>query len=129
MIEFEGRCPLCDIRMENFARNLICDQKRYDFPYQLCICHRHGIYVWRGKKNELFDLSNRVNQATSIEPLEPEVIKRINESGDMSTVLDYKPMVLACPYCKNTWRQYDPNGHFLRSEKLFCPFCGVEIPK
>ena len=62
MIEFEGRCPLCDIRMENFARNLICDQKRYDFPYQLCICHRHGIYVWRGKKNELFELKAKLQE-------------------------------------------------------------------
>ena len=129
MIEWEGRCPLCDIAMRDSARNLICDNKRYNFRYRFYICHRHGIYVWRGKKNELFDLSKRIKQAINIAPLEPEVAQRINESGDMTTLSDYKPVTLKCPYCKNSWRQYAPDGHFLRFENLFCPFCGVEIPK
>jgi hypothetical protein len=130
LIEFEGECPLCRIGMKDKARNLICDQKRYNFLYRFYYCHRHGYYVWRGKKNELFDLSKRINQATSIEPLEPEVAKRLNDSDSMPTLSDYKPVALKCPYCKSTWRQYDPNGHVLRFEKfLFCPFCRLQLPK
>jgi len=128
MWETKGRCPLCDIAMQDGAKNLICDFKRYNFPYRFYFCHRHGIFVWRGRKHELFDLSKRINEAINIEPLEPEVTKRFAEYGShMPTLSDYKPVRLKCPYCKNTWRQYNPT--FLHLDRIFCPFCGVEIPK
>jgi uncharacterized protein with PIN domain len=128
MVEIEGRCPLCGIVMQDYAKNLLCDYKRYNFPYRFYFCHRHGVYVWRGKKHELFDLSKRIDQAISVEPLEPEVLKRINESRSyMPMISDYKPVKLKCPYCKNEWRQYDPK--FLHLDKLYCPFCRVEMPK
>ncbi|MEM3798381.1 MAG: hypothetical protein QXY74_08140 [Candidatus Bathyarchaeia archaeon] len=128
MHEIEGRCPLCDTAMQDCARNLICDYKRYNFPYRFYFCHWHGIYVWRRKKHELFDLPKRMNQAISIEPLEPEVIKRFTNSGShMPTLSDYKPVMLKCPYCNLKWRQYDPK--FLRLDSVFCPFCHVEITK
>lgn len=123
-----GRCPLCGIVMRDIARNLICNNKRYNFPYRFYFCHRHGIYVWRGGKHELFDLSKRLNQAVSIEPLEPEVMKRFTDAGPhMSTLSDYKPVTLKCSYCNHAWKQYNPE--FLHLDKIFCPFCGVEMPK
>lgn len=128
MRETKGRCPLCGIVMRDYAKNLICDYKRYNFRYRFYLCHRHGIYVWRGRKHELFDLSKRINQAISIDPLEAEVTKRFTESGShISTLSDFKPVRLKCPHCKNAWRQYDPK--FLRLDRVFCPFCEVEIPK
>jgi len=128
MRETEGCCPRCGIRMQDYAKNLICDHKRYNFPYRFYFCHRHGIYVWRGKKHELFDLSKRINQAISIEPLELEVIKRFTDSDShMPTLSDYKPVRLKCPYCKNVWKQYD--SEFLHLDRIFCPFCGTEKPR
>jgi len=122
--ETEGRCPLCNISMQDYAKNLICDYKRYNFPYGFYFCHRHGIYVWRGRKHELFDLSKRINQAINVEPLEAEVKKRFTESkSHMPTLSDYKPIVLKCPFCKQTWKQYDPK--FLHLDRVFCPFCRV----
>jgi len=126
MFEFEGRCPLDDIVMQDYAKNLICDYKRYNFPYRFYFCHYCGIYVWRGKRHELFDLSKRMNQAISVEPLEPEVMKRLVESGRMPTLSDYKIVKMKCPHCKNEWRQYNPK--FLHLDKQYCPFCRVEIP-
>ena len=126
--ETEGSCPRCGIVMQDYAKNLICDYKRYNFPYRFYFCHRHGIYVWRGRKHELFDLSKRINQVISVEPLETEVKKRFLEyKSHMPTFSDYNPVMLKCQYCKRTWKQYNPE--FLHLDRVFCPFCGVEIPK
>jgi len=133
--EWEGRCPLCNKGMQDVARNLICDYKRYNFPFRFYHCNRHGVYVWRGSRHELFDLSKRLNQATKIESLEPEVIQRFAESdGHMPTISDYKPVNMKCPSCdggskKNgEWNQH--HGYLTLStgnKTLFCPWCSAEI--
>lgn len=118
MHEAQGSCPLCGIAMRDKAKNLICDYKRYNFPYRFYFCHWHGVYVWRGKKHELFELSKRVNQAINIEPLETEVRNRFDT---MPTLLDYKPVRIQCSICGHAWKQHSLK--FLHSDKIVCPFC------
>ena len=129
--EIKGRCPLCPsigTVMQDFSKNLICDYKRYNFPYRFYHCQRHGVFVWRGNKHELFDLSKRMSQVSSIEPLESEVLKRYKESGYMPTLTDYKIVKMKCPYCDSEWEQHD--GFLVgNKETVFCPFCKVEISK
>ena len=134
--EWEGRCPLCNKVMRDLARNLICDYKRYNFPFRFYHCNRHGIYVWRGSRHELFDLSKRLNQATKIEDLEPEVIQRFSTSDSrMSTLSDYKPVKVKCPYCEGgpkmngEWKQhYGYLTPATEDKTILCPWCSVEIP-
>ncbi|UCE16182.1 MAG: hypothetical protein JSV12_00750 [Candidatus Bathyarchaeota archaeon] len=124
--EIKGRCPLCPsigIVMRNYDKNLICDGKRYIFPYRFYFCHQHGIFVWRGNKHELFDLSKRMNQVSSIEPLETEVLKRYEY---MPTLTDYKIVRMKCPHCDGEWEQHD--GFLVgNKEVVLCPFCEVKI--
>ena len=126
--EIKGKCPLCPsigITMQDYRKSLICDHKRYNFPYRFYYCHRHGIFVWRGNKHELFDLSKRMNQASSIEPLEPEVSKRCEY---MPTLADYKIVKMRCPNCDREWEQH--TGFLVGNRETFrCPFCGFEISK
>ena len=134
--EGEGRCPLCNKVMQDLAKNLVCDYKRYNFPFRFYHCNRHGIYVWRGSRHELFDLSKRLNQTTKIEGLEQEVIQRFAESDShMPTLSDYKPVKMKCPYCKEgsemkgEWKQH--YGYLTLATKdknIFCPWCSAEIP-
>lgn len=134
-LEVEGRCPLCSVSswpgivMQDYAKNLICDFKRYNFRYRFYYCHRHGIYVWRGSKHELFGLSKKMNQAINVEPLEPEIIKRfIQSKSRMPTLSDYLIVKMKCPYCEGEWEQYDKTWT-TQSEAIICPFCHAEIPK
>ena len=129
MFETEGRCPLCGIVMQDYAKNLICDYKRYTFRYRFYYCHRHGIYIWRGRKHELFDLGKKMSQAINVEPLEPEVIKRFAESKSrMPTLSDYRIVKMQCPYCEHKWEQYDKTLT-TQSGSITCPSCRAEIPK
>lgn len=130
LYEVEGRCPLCDKAMQDYARNLRCDGKIFNFPFRFYYCDRHGIYVWRGRRHELFDLSRRMNQATNVEPEYPEVLKRFVESGArMPTLSDYKPVKMKCPYCEAEWKQH--YGYLTSSVKdiIYCPCCSAEISK
>jgi len=134
--EWEGRCPLCNKEMQDLARNLVCDYKLYNFPFRLYHCNRHGVYVWRGSRHELFDLSKRLNQATKIETLEPEVIKRFPEfDSHMPTLSDYEPVKMKCPYCdggpkmNGEWEQHYGYLTLTTGNKtVFCPWCSAEIP-
>ena len=128
MDEIEGRCPRCFKVMQNCGRNLICDGKRYNFPFGFYYCERHGIYVWRGRKHELFDLRSRMNQKVSIEPLEPEVLERFTKSGRMPTLSDYSVVKMKCPYCGYEWEQYNKTLT-TQSGGIICPSCGAEIPR
>jgi len=127
-LEIKGRCPQCPsigTVMQDYGKSLICDYKRYNFPYRFYHCQRHGIFVWRGNKHELFDLSKRMNQVSSIEPLESEVSKRYEY---MPTLTDYKIVRMKCPYCDSEWEQHD--GFLVgNKETVLCPFCEVEISK
>ena len=128
--------PICNKVMQDLARNLVCDYKRYNFPFRLYHCNRHGVYVWRGSKHELFDLGKRLNQATEIEALEPEVIQRFSTSNSrMPTLSDYKPVKMKCPYCEGgpkkngEWKQH--HGYLTPAtgdKTILCPWCSVEIP-
>jgi len=134
--EWEGRSPLCNKEMQDLARNLVCDYKLYNFPFRLYHCNRHGVYVWRGSRHELFDLSKRLNQATKIETLEPEVIKRFAEfDSHMPTLSDYEPVKMKCPYCdggpkmNGEWEQHYGYLTLTTGNKtVFCPWCSAEIP-
>ena len=123
--EIKGRCPLCPsigTVMQDIGY-LICDGKRYFFSYRFYHCQRHGVFVWRGNKHELFDLSKRMKQVTRIEPLEPEVMKRFEY---MPTLTDYKIVKMECPNCDREWEQHD---RFLvgNKETVRCPFCEFEL--
>jgi hypothetical protein len=126
-LEIKGRCPLCSSigTVMQDTNYLICDGKRYFFPYRFYQCKRHGIFVWRRNKHELFDLSKRMNQASSIELLEPEVMKRFEY---MPTLTDYNIVETKCPNCGGEWSQH---AGFLAGNKkaVRCPFCGFEISK
>ena len=129
--EIEGRCPKCagiGKVMQDWARNVICDYKRYNFSFKIYYCDKHGVYVWRGRKHKIFDLSKSANQALSVEPLEKEVIKRFAESkAPMPTLSDYKLLEMTCPTCGKKWDEY---GIVLLNKKtLRCPNCGAEISK
>ena len=129
--EIKGRCPRCPsigTVMQDIGY-LICDGKRYFFPYRFYHCQRHGIFVWRGNKHELFDLSKRMNQVSSIGPLEPEVLKRFETMRThMLTLADYKIVKMHCPYCNKKWEQHD--GFLVgNKETVLCPFCEVDISK
>lgn len=134
--EWEGSCPLCKNVMRNLARNLICDYKRYNFPFLFYHCDRHGVYVWRGSRHELFDLSERLNQAMKIEDLELEVIQRFTKPDSrMPTISDYKPVKMKCPYCEGgpkmngEWEQH--YGYLtlaIGDKTIYCPWCSSEIP-
>jgi ssDNA-binding Zn-finger/Zn-ribbon topoisomerase 1 len=125
--EIEGRCPRCPsigTRMQN-SNYVICDGKRYFFPYRLYHCQRHGIFVWQGNKHKAFDLSKRMSQVSKIEDLEPEVARRFEY---MPTVTDYKIVEMQCPYCYSTWTQH--LGFLIgNTETVLCPFCGVKLQK
>ena len=122
--------------MQDLARNIICDYKRYNFPFRLYHCNRHGIYVWRGSRHELFDLGNRLNQVTNIDDLETEVIQRFAESDShMPTLSDYEPVKMKCPYCdggpkmNGEWEQHYGYLTLATGNKtVFCPWCSTEIP-
>ena len=134
--EWEGRCPLCNKAMKDLARNLICDYKRYNFPFRFYHCNRHGVYVWRGNRHELFDLNKRLNQAIKIEDLEQEIIRRFaKDDSHMPTLSDYKPVNMKCPYCEGgpkmsgEWKQH--HGYLtpaIKYKTIFCPWCSAEIP-
>jgi hypothetical protein len=121
--------------MQDLARNLICDYKCYHFPFRFYDCDQHGVYVWRGSKHELFDLSKRLNQATKVEELEPEVRQRFAMlDSHMLTLSDYKPVKMRCPYCEGgpklngEWEQH--YGYLTPStgdKTIFCPWCSAEI--
>ena len=129
--EIKGRCPLCPSMgtvMQDIGY-LICDGKRYFFAYRFYHCQRQGIFVWRGNKHELFDLSKRMNQVSRIDPLEPEVMKRFETlHTHMLTLADYEIVRMNCPYCDGEWEQHDS---FLvgNKETGWCPFCEVETSK
>lgn len=135
MFEIEGRCPLCGKVMRDCAKNLICNFKRYNFPFRFYHCDRHGIYVWRGSRHELFDLSKRLNQATKVEDLEPEVVQRFAEHGShMPTLSDYNPVKFKCPYCEGgpkrdgEWEQhYGYLTGATEDEISYCPWCSAEL--
>jgi predicted Zn-ribbon and HTH transcriptional regulator len=125
--EIKGRCPRCSSigTVMQDSGYLICDGKRYFFPYRFYHCQRHGIFVWRGNKHELFDLSKRMNQVSSIESLEPEVARRF---GYMPTLTDYKIVEMKCPNCDSVWTQHI--GFLVgNKETVRCSFCGFEISK
>ena len=134
--EWEGRCPLCDKVMQDLARNLICDYKRYNFPFRIYHCNQHGVYVWRGSRHELFNLSKRISQSNKVEPLETEVLKRFSESrAYMPTLSDYKPCKMKCPYCaggpelNGEWEQHYGYVTLATGDKtIICPWCSAEIP-
>ena len=136
LYEAEGCCPLCDRVMQDYARNLRCNGKIFNFPFHFYYCDMHGIYVWRGRRHELFDLSRRMNQATNVEPEYPEVLKRFVESGArMPTLSDYKPVKMKCPYCaggpelNGEWEQH--YGYLTPAtgdKTIICPWCSAEIP-
>lgn len=136
IFEIEGRCPLCGKVMQDWSRNLICDGKRFNFPFRFYYCDRHGVYVWRGSQHELFDLSKRINQTTNIEGLEPEVIQRFTESDSrMPTLSDYKPVKMKCSSCNGgpkrngEWKQH--YGYLTQAIKdfVYCPWCSTKMPK
>jgi hypothetical protein len=125
--EIKGRCPLCPSigTIMQDSGYVICDEKRYFFPYRFYHCQRHGIFVWQGNKHELFDLSKRMNQVSKIELLEPEVARRFEY---MPTLTDYEIVKMKCPYCGGEWTQHI--GFLIgNKETVRCPYCGVEIPK
>jgi len=123
MEEIEGRCPKCWKVMQSWARNLICDFKRYNFPFKLYYCDKHGVYVWRGRKHELLDLSR--NEAR-VEPLEKEVIERFAKSEtSMPSLADYSIVKLKCAYCGGEWKQTE----ITCTPMMICPFCHREISK
>ena len=136
--EWEGICPLCNgsRSMQPLDRNLICDYKRYYFPFKIYYCNRHGVYVWRGRRHELFDLNKRLNQVINIEDLEPVVIQRFSTSDSyMPTLSDYEPVKMKCPYCEGgpkkngEWKQHHRYLTLATGNKtVFCPWCSAEIP-
>jgi len=130
--EVKGTCPLCASSYPTFMDDvgyLGCDGKRYFFPYRFYLCQQHGIFVWRGNKHELFDLSKRMNQVSRIEPFEPEVLKRFETmQSHMPTLADYKPVKMKCPHCDREWEQHD--GYLVCNEKtVLCPSCEIETSK
>jgi ribosomal protein S27E len=125
-VEIRGRCPLCPSigTVMSDTGYLICDGKRYFFPYRFYQCHRHGIFVWQGNKHKLFDMNKRMNEANRIENVEPEVAKRFEH---MPTIADYNIVKFTCPNCGHKWEQYV--GFFVNNEAVRCPFCGFEISR
>ena len=135
----EDLCPLCKKKMRDFGRELICEGKRYVFPFQFHHCINHGIYVWQeqGSKHELFDLSKGMNQIGWIESLKSEVLKKFfTYDVHMPTAADYQVLKLKCPNCKGgpqnngEWKQQ--SRYFAKNvdgETVRCPWCSVEIPK
>lgn len=134
--EWKEKCPICNKGMQDLAKNLICDYKRYNFPFRFYHCNRHGVYVWRGSRHELFDLGKRLNQANNIEDLEPEIIQRFAElDSHMPTLSDYEPVKMKCPYCEGgpkmngEWEQHYGYLTLATGNKtVFCRWCSAEIP-
>ncbi len=109
--------------MQNYSKNLVCDYKQYTFPYALYHCNRHGIFVWTGKKHEIFDMRKRINHVCSVEHLDPTISERFEY---MPTLDDYVPVKMKCPICIGEWKQHI--GFLIgNKETVFCPFCGAEI--
>lgn len=116
----EGRCPECWKVMQNWSKSLICNFKRYNFPFKIWYCDKHGVYMWAGREHKLVDL----RQATHIEPLEQQVKDRFAESESrMPTPSDYAIISLKCPHCKSEWAQ----TKITCTPIMTCPFCHREI--
>jgi hypothetical protein len=120
--------------MKPISNSLICENKEYSFNFQFYHCRQHGIFVWRGIRHELFNLSKRLNQTKSIDPLSSEVLKRYKELGShMPTFSDYIPIKMKCPYCNGgpnnngEWIQHYGYLTLDIKDTIHCPWCSAKI--
>ena len=121
MVETEGCCPLCrGGKAMRHSISITCDGKSYTFPYPLYYCIWHGYFIWRRGKHKLFNFSKHQCEAIRVDALPSEALT--------SKLEDYLIVEMECPYCKETWKQYDKTWT-TQSGEVICPFDGAKIPK
>ena len=50
------------------SRYLICDGKRYTFPYYLYYCFWHGWFIYKRQRHQLVDFLRIKDEAIKVEP-------------------------------------------------------------